>query len=233
MSSLPSVSCRSCSLPLSLVLLTDCCLVAKSCLTLCDHMHARLPCPSPSPRVYSNSCLLSQWCYLTTHPLLPPLLHLPSIFPSISVFSELALHIRWPKNWSFSNRPFSEYSGLISFRIDWFDFLAVQRTLKSLLQHHSLKALILWLSVFFMDQLSHLYMTAGKTIHSFNYMDLCCLMSLLFNMLSRFVIAFLPRSKRLLTSWRQSPSAVILEPKKIKSVTTFTLPLLFAMKWWA
>ena len=131
MSYLPSVSCHSCSLPLSLVLLTDCCLVAKSCLTLCDHMHARLPCPSLSPRVYSNSCLLSQWCYLTTHPLLPPLLHLPSIFPSISVFSELALHIRWPKNWSFSNRPFSVYSGFISFRIDWFDFLAVQRTLKT------------------------------------------------------------------------------------------------------
>ena len=194
--------------------------------------HARLPCPSPSPRVYSNSCPLSQWCYLTTHPLLPPLLRLSSIFPSISAFSELALHIRWIKNWSFSNSPFNEYWGLIFFRINWFDLLVVQRTLKSLLQHHSLKALIPWLSAFFMVHFSHLYMTAGKTIHSFNYMDLCCLMSLLFNTLSRFVIAFLPRSKHLLISWLQSPAAVILEPKKIKSVT-FTFPLLFAMKWWA
>ena len=102
-------------------------------------------------------------------------------------------------------------------------------SLKNLLQHHSLKASIPWLSAFFMVQLSHLYMTAGKTIHSFNYTDLCCLMSLLFNMLSRFVIAFLPRSKHLLISWLQSSSAVILDPKKIKSVT-FTFPLLFAAK---
>ena len=174
------------------------------------------PLSSLSPRV---SCPLSRWCYLTTHPLLPPLLHLPSIFPSISVFSELTLHIRWTKNWSFSNSPFNEYWGLISFRINWFDLLAVQRTLKSLLQHHSLKASIPWLSAFFMVQLSHLYMTAGKTIHSFNYTDLCCLMSLLFNMLSRFVIAFLPRSKHLLISRLQSSSAVILEPNKTKSVT--------------
>ena len=106
--------------------------------------HARLLCPSPSPRVYSNSCPLSRWCYLTTHPLLPPLLRLSSIFPSISAFSKLALHIRWIKNWNFSNSPFNEYWGLISFRINWFDLLVVQRTLKSLLQRHSSKVSILW-----------------------------------------------------------------------------------------
>ena len=126
--------------------------------------HARLPCPSPSPRVYSNSCPLSQWCYLTTHPLLPPLLRLSSIFPSISAFSELALHIRWIKNWSFSNSPFNEYWGLIFFRINWFDLLVVQRTLKSLLQHHRLKASVLQCSAFFMAQLSHSYLTIWKTV---------------------------------------------------------------------
>ena len=147
-----------------------------------------------------------------------PLLLLTSIFPNISVFSkESALHIRWPKYWSFSfNISLSnENSGLISFRMDWLDLLAVQGTLKSLLQQHSSKASILRLLAFFMVQLSHPYMTTGKTIALTRWTFLDKVMSLLFNMLSRFVIAFLPRSKHLLISWLQSPSAVILEPKKI------------------
>ena len=152
---------------------------------------------------------------------------MPSILPKIRVFSnESVLHIRWPRYWrfSFSNSLSNEYSGLISFRIDWFDLLAVQGTLKSLLQHHNSKASILRHSAFFMEKLLHLYMTAGKS-NSFYYMDLCWQMvSLLFNALSRFVIAFLPRSKHLLISWLQSPSTVILEPKKIKSVTVSTFP---------
>ena len=148
-----------------------------------------------------------------------PLLLLPSIFPSIRVFSnEMALHIRWPKYWSFSFSisPSSKYSGLISFRIDWFDLLAVQGTLKSLLQHHSSKASIFWCSTFFMVRLSHPYMTTGKTIALAIQTFVGKVMSLLFNMLSRFVIAFLPRSKYPLISWLKSPSAVILEPPKIK-----------------
>ena len=151
-----------------------------------------------------------------------PLLLLPSVFPSIMIFSsESVLHIRWPKYWSFS---FSislsnEYSGLISFRIDWFDLLAVQGTLKRLLQHHSSKASILRHSAFFIVHLSHPYMTTGKNIAQTRWTFVGKVMSLLFNTLSGFVIAFLPSSKCLLISWLQSPSAVILEPKKIKSVT--------------
>ena len=151
----------------------------------------------------------------------PPLL-LPSIFPSIRVFSnESALRIRWPKYWSFSfNISLSnEHLGLISFRMSWLDLLAVQGTLKSLLQHHSSKASILWCSAFFIVQLSHLYMTTGKTIALTRWTFVGKVMSLLFNMLSRLGITFLPRSKRLLISWLQSPSAVILEPIKIKSVS--------------
>ena len=138
-----------------------------------------------------------------------PLILLPSIFPSIGVLSsESVLHIRWSKYWSFSFSisPSNEYSGLISFRMDWFDHLAVQGTLKSLLQHHSLEASILWLSAFFIVQLSHPYMTTGKTIALKRWTFVSKVMSLLFNMLSRLVIAFLPRSKRLLISWLQSPS---------------------------
>ena len=156
------------------------------------------------------------------------LLLLPSIFPSIRVFSsELALCIRWTKYWSFgfSISPSNEQSGLISLRIDWFDLLAVQGTLKSILQHHSYKASILQLSPFFMVQLSHPYMTTGKTIALSRWIFVSKVMSLLlflffFNVSAfksaKLVIAFLPRSKRLLISWLQSPSAVILEPKKIK-----------------
>ena len=150
-----------------------------------------------------------------------PLLLRPSIFPSISVFSsESVLCIRWPKYWSFSFRIICsiEYSGLLSFRIDCFHLLAVQGTLKTLLQHHSSKASILWHSGFSMVQLSHPYMTPGKTI-AFRRTFVGKVMCLLFNMLSRLVITFLPRSKSLLISWLQKPSAVILEPPKLKSVT--------------
>ena len=153
-----------------------------------------------------------------------PLLLPPSIFPSIKVFSnESVLHIRWPKYWSFSFSisPSNKYSGLISFRMDWLDLLAVQGTLKNLLQHHSSKVSILQRSAFFIVQLSHPYMTTRKAIALTR--GLLLAMSLLFNMLSRLVIAFLPRSKHLLISWLQSPSAVILETKKIQSVTISTL----------
>ena len=154
-----------------------------------------------------------------------PLFLLPSTFPSIRIFSnESVLHIMWPKYWSFSFSisPSNEYLGLISFRMDWLDLLAVQGTLKSLLQHHSSKASILQHSAFFMVQLSHPYMTAGKTIALNIRTFVSKVMSQLFNMLSRFVIAFLPRSNHLLISRLSSPSAVILEPKKRKSVTAST-----------
>ena len=151
-----------------------------------------------------------------------PLLLLPSIFPSIRVFSdESVLHIRWPKYWSFgfSISPSNEYLGLISFRTDLLDLLAVQGTLKSLLQHHISKASILPCSAFFIVQLSHPYMTTGKTVALTRLTFVASVMSLLFNMLSRLLIVFLPRSKCLLISWLQSPSAVILEPPKIISVS--------------
>ena len=146
-----------------------------------------------------------------------PLLLLPSTFPSIRDFSdESVLHIRWPKFWSFSISIslFIEYSGLISFRMDWSDLLAVQGILKSLLQHHSSKASILWHSAFFIVQLSHPYMTTGKTIALTRWTFVGKVTSLLFNNLSRLVISFLPRSRHLLISWLQSLSAVILEPSK-------------------
>ena len=170
--------------------------------------------------ICSSSCPLCRWCHPTISASVPPLLLLPSIFPSIRVFSnESALRIRWPKYWSFSFSLSNEYSGLISFKMDWFDLFAVQGTLKSLLWHHSLKTSVLQCSTFFMVQLWHLYMTTGKTIALTRWTFVGKLMSLLFNSLSRCVIAFLPRSKCLLISWLQSPSAVILEPRKIKSVT--------------
>ena len=190
-----------------------------------ESQHARPPCPSPTPRVYSNPCPSSQWC----HPAISSsrsLLLLPPIPPSIRVFSsESTLCIRWPKYWSFS---FSislsnEHTGLISFRMDWLDLLTGQGTLKSLLQHHSSKASIFRQSAFFTVQVSHPYMTTGKTIALTRQTFVGKVMSLLFNMLSRLVITFLPRSKRLLMSWLQSPSAVILEPRKIKSDTVSTV----------
>ena len=190
-----------------------------SCSILSDSLwphglqHTRLPCSSSSPRACSNSCPLSQWCH-------------PTILPSVVLFclqsfSPSVLCIRWPKYWkfSFSISSSNEYSALFSFKIDCFDLLGIQGTLKGLFQHHSLKASILWHSVFFMVQLSHPYMTTGKTIALTIWIFVSKVMSLLFNMLSRLVIAFLPRSKCLLISWLHSPSTVILEPKKIKSVT--------------
>ena len=156
------------------------------------------------------------------------LLLLPSIFPSIRVFSnESALRIRWPKSQSFSfNISLSnEYSGLNSFQMDWLDLLAVQRTLKNLLQNHSSKASILQCSAFFIVQLSHAYMTTGTTIALIRWIFVGKVMYLLFNMLSRLVITFLPRSKRLLISWLQSQSAVILKPPKIKSAIVSTVSL--------
>ena len=152
-----------------------------------------------------------------------PLLLLLLIFPSIRVFSnESALCIRWPKDWSFSFSISPSNSGLISFRIDWFDLLAIQGTLKSLLQHHNSKASILRCSAFFMIQFSHPYMTTGKTRALTRQTFVVKVMSLLFRILSRLVITFLPRNKCLLISWLQSPSAVILEPPKIKSATVPT-----------
>ena len=151
-----------------------------------------------------------------------PLLLPPSIFPSIRVFSiESVLCIRWPKysSFSFSISPSNEYSGLITFTIDWLSLLTAQGTLKSLLQHHSSKASILWCPAFFIIQLSHPYMTTGKTIALTGRILVGKVMSVLFNMLSRLVIVFLPRSKHLLISWLQSPPAVILKPLKIKSAT--------------
>ena len=163
---------------------------------LCPHglQHTRLPCSLPSPGVWSNSCPLSQRFHLV---LCHPLLLLPSIFPSIRVSaSELALCIRWPKCWSFSFSisPCNEYSGLISFRMDWLHLLAVQGTLQHLLQHHSSKASILWHSAFFMVQLSHPCMTSRKTIALTRWTFVSKVMSLLFNILPRMVITFLPRS---------------------------------------
>ena len=152
-----------------------------------------------------------------------PLLLLPSIFPSIRVVSnESVLHIMWPKYWNFSFKisPTNEHPGLMSFRMDWLELLAVQGTLKSLLQQHSSKASIFRCSDFFMVQFSHPYMTTGKTIALTRQTFFDKVMSLLFSMLSRLLITFLPRSKHLLISWLQSPSAVILEPRKIKSLNS-------------
>ena len=201
-----------------------CCSVTQSCLTLCDPTD----CSTPGLPDLHHLLELAQThvhgvsdAIQTSRPLLSPFL-LTSVFPSIRVFSnESLLCIRCPKYWSFSFciSPSNRYSGFISFRIDWFDLLAAQGTLKSLLQHHSSKASFLWCSVFFMVQLSHPYMTTGKTISLTRWTFVGKVMSLLFNMLSRFVIAFLPVSKHLLISCLQSPSAVLLEPKKIKSLT--------------
>ena len=193
--------------------------------------HARLPCPFPG--ACSNSCPLSQWCHPTISSFVVPFSSCLQSFPA-SVFSnESFLHIRWSKSWSFSFSisPSNEYSGLISFRMDWLDLLAVQGTLKSLFQHHSSKASILRCSAFFIVQLSHPCRTAvcfsihaGKTIALTRWTFVGKLMPLLFNMLSRLIMAFLPRSKCLLISWLQSLSALILEPKKIKSLSSHCFP---------
>ena len=196
------------------------CSVAQLCLTLCDHIEYSTPGLPIFHYLPSLLKLMSNESVMPSNHLIVcrPLLLLPSIFPSIRVFSnESAVPIRWPKYWSFSFSisPSNEYSGLISYRIDWLDFFAVQGTLTSLLQYHSSKASILQHSAPFMIQLSHPYMTTGKTTALTRGTFVGKVMSLLFNTLSRLAIAFLPRSKFLLISWLQSPSAVILEPKKI------------------
>ena len=193
--------------------------VAQSCPTLCNSMN--IAACQASLFITNSQSLLKLMSIQSVMPsshliLCCPLLLLPSIFPNIRVFStEAALFIRWPKYWSFSFNisPSNEHPGLICFRMDWLDLLAVQGTLKSLLQHHSSKAAILLCSVFFIIQLSYAYMTTGKTTALTRWTFVDKVVSLLFNMLSRLVITFLPRSKRLLISWLQSPSAVILEPK--------------------
>ena len=190
----------------------------QSCPTLQPHglQHTRLPCPSPSPITQTHFHRVSD-AIQPSHPLLSPFSLLPSMFPRIKVFSnDLALCIRQPKYWSFSISPSNEYSGLISFRIDWFDLLAVQGILESLLQYHSSKASNFRRSAFFIVQLSHLYMITRKTIILTIQSFVGKVMSLLFNTLSRFVIAFLPRNKHLLISWLQSPSTVILPYQVLK-----------------
>ena len=200
--------------------------VAQSCLTLCDPMDCSMP-GLTSLSITNSRNLLKLMPIESVMPsnhliLCRPLLLLPSIFPRIRVFSnESALCIRWPNNWhfSFNISPSNKHSGLISFRMDWLGLFAVQGTLKSLLQPRSSKASILWCSAFFIVQFSHPYMTTGKTIALTRRIFVGKIMSLLLNMPSRLVITFLPRSKRLFISWLQSPSAVTLEPPKIKSVT--------------
>jgi len=199
------------------------------CPTLCDHIDCSMPgfpvhnqCPELAQTHVHRVSDAIQPSHPLSSLLLPPL-----FFPSIRVFSkESVLRIRWPKYWSFSFSisPSNENSRLISFRMDWLDLLAVQGTLKHLLQHHSSKASTLQHSAFFIVQLSHPYMTTGKTIALIRQTLIGKVMSLLFNMLSSLVIAFLPRSKCLLISWLQSPSAVILEPPKIKYVTVSIVP---------
>ena len=182
----------------------------------CELQNARLPYPSLSPRVCSNSCPLNRWCYPTISSSDIPFSSSLQSFPASGSSNVSVLCIRWPKycSFSFNISHSSEHPGLISFRMDWLDLLEVQGTLKSLLQHHSSKASILRRSAFFTVQLSHLYMATGKTIALTRWTFVDKVMSLLFNMLSRLVITFLPRSKRLLISWLQSLSAVILEPPK-------------------
>ena len=194
------------------------------CPTLCDPINCSRP-GLPVHHQLPESTQTIESVMPSNHLILcQSLLLLLSIIPRIRVFSnESALLIRWPKYWSFSCSisPSNEYSGRISFRMDWLDLLAVQGTLKSLLQHHSSKASVLQCSAFFTVQLSHTYMTTGKTIALTRWTFVGKVMSLLFNMLSRLVITFLPRSKCLLISWLKSPSAVIFEPPKIKSATVY------------
>ena len=192
-------------------------LVVSNSLRPHGPQHTRPPCPSPTQNL--PKLMFIESVMPSNRLILCPVLLLPSIFPSIRVFSnESALHIRWPKyqSFSFNISPSNEHSGLISFRMHWLDLLAVQGTLKSLLQHHSSIASILQCSAYFIVQLSHPYMITVKTIALTRRTFVGKIMSLLFNKLSRLVITFLPRSKRLLISWLQSPSAVILEPKKAK-----------------
>ena len=211
----PQLQFSSCNIWVITIRSTSQCYSVQFSSTVSDSLrphepqHARPPCPSPTLRVYPNPCPLPSNHLILCRSLLLP----PSIFPSIRVFSnESAFRIRWPKYWSFSFNisPSNKHPGLISFRMDWLDLLAVQGTHKNPLQHHSSKASILRRSAFFIVQLWHPHMTTGKTIALTRRTFVGKVMSLLFNMLSRLVITFLLRSKRLWISWLQSPSAVIL-----------------------
>ena len=197
------------------------CSVMSDSLQSHESQHARPLCPSPTPGVYPNSCPSSRWCHPAISSSVVPFSSCPQSLPASGSFPMSQLFMRWPKYWSFSLNisPSNEHPGLISFRMDWLDLLALLGTLKSLLQHHSSKASILWRSAFFTVQLSHPYMTTGKTIALTRRIFVGKVMSLLLNMLSRLVITFIPKSKHLLISWLQSPAAVILEPQKIKSNT--------------
>ena len=196
--------------------------------------NTRLPCPSPTPSVYSNSCPSSQWCHLIISSSAVPFSSRLQSFPASGSFPISQLFTSGGQNIGvgFSISPSNEHPGLISFRMDWVDLLAVQETLESLLQHHNSKASILWCSTYFIVQLSHPYMTTGKTITLTRQTFVGQVMSLHFNMLSRLFKAFLPRSKHLLISWLQSPSAVILESKKIKSITVPIASPSICHEWW-
>ena len=185
--------------------------------------HSWLSCPSPTPVAYSNSCPSNKWCHPTISSSVTPFSSCLQSFPASGSSPVSQFFTSGGQGWSFnfSISPSNDYSGLISFRVDWFDLLVVHGTLKSLLQHHSSKASILWCSAFFIVQLSHPYMTTGKNIALTRWTFVHKVMSQLSDMLSRLVITFLPRSKHLLISWLQSPSAVILEPRKIKSLTVY------------
>ena len=205
--------------------------VAQSCRTLCDPVNRSTPgLPDHQlPEFTQTHVHRVGDAIQPSHPLSAPSPPAPNP-SSIRVFSnESTLRMRWPRYWSFSFSiiPSKEIPGLISFRMDWLDLLAVQGTLKNLLQHYTSKASILWRSAFFTVQLSHAYMTTGKTIALTRWTFVGKVMSLLLDMLSRLVITFLPRSKRVLISWLQSPSAVILEPKNIKSDTVSSFPIYF------
>ena len=206
--------------------------VAQSCPTLCDPMN----CSTPGLPVHHQLLEFTQThvhqvsdAIQPPHPLLSPSLPAPNLSQHQSLYNESTRCMRWPKYWSFSFSisPFNEHPGLISFKMDWLDLLVVQGTLQSLLQHHSSKASILRHSAFFTVQLSHPYMTTGKTIALTRWTLVSKVMSLLLNMLSRLVITFLPGSKRLLISWLQSPSAVIMEPQKIKFDCFHCFPIYF------
>ena len=230
----PTISTLYQTLQILQLVLNGCCSVAKSYLTLCDPIdcNKRLPCPSLSPEFAQSHIHWVGDAFQPSHPLSSPSPPALSLY-SIRVLSNgLALHIGWPKYWSFSISPSNEYPGLVAFIIDWFDRLAIQGTLKNLLQYHNLKATILWHSAFFMVSLSNPYMSTGKSRALTGWIFVSKMMSLLFNMLSRVVITFLPRSKRLLISRLQSLSTVILETKKIKSVTTSTFPPSVCHEWW-
>ena len=191
-------------------------------LTLCDPMDCStpgLPIRYQLPEFAQTHVHRVGDVLQPSHPLSSPSPPAFNLSQYQSLFQRVSLHIRWPKYWSFSISPSNEYSEVISFRIDWLDLLPIQGTLKCLIQHHSSKTSVFQCSPFFIVQLSHPYMTTGKTIALTRWTFVDRVLSLLFNMLSRLVITFLPRSKHLLISWLQSPSAVILEPPKIKSVT--------------